>query len=378
MLFGAGAFAMVLSGTVVALGLVCLVVGLRGTEAEPLRYRLRARLARRLPGFGAAGEGAGLGGRPAVGGGFGGTARLRAVAAVAGGVLGWAVSGVALAVVLVPLGVYGLPWLLAGGRRGQSHTERLEALAEWTQRLSDVLLLGMGLEQAIISSRRTAPEAIEAEVGDLVARLQARRRPDEALRAFADALDDATADKVVSALILRTTDRGPGLARALADLAVTVREEVRQRRAVEADRARHHATVRWLVYMILAVAVAGVLNRTYTAPYRTVAGQVVLAVLALGVVAVLMWMRSLSAHRPAARFLAAVGSAGRDRGGDRRAGERGGGDAGPGGAGAWDGGGSGRGWAEGAGVAGGGGGAADGGSSGGQAGGAGLWKGWRR
>ena len=44
-------------------------------------------------------------------------------------------------------------------------------------------------------------------------------RPADALREFADALDDVTADKVVAALILSASDRGPGLAQALEDLA---------------------------------------------------------------------------------------------------------------------------------------------------------------
>ncbi|MFF4649263.1 type II secretion system F family protein [Streptomyces sp. NPDC001380] len=232
--------------------------------------------------------------------------RLRRVqlgASAAGGPLMWLFSGVPLTVLLVPAAVFGIPWLFDTTRSHTHRVEKLEALSEWTQRLADVLLLGVGLEQAIVTSRRTAPALLEGEVADLASRLQARWRPEEALRAFADQLCDATADKVLAALVLRASDRGPGLARALADMAESVREEVRQRRAIEADRAKHRTTVRWLVTIILGVVVAGSFNRRYTAPYGTVLGQLVLALLAAAFVAVVLWMRSLASHPPLPRLL---------------------------------------------------------------------------
>jgi len=283
----------VLCGLLVAGGAVALVVGLIGgrpaeTERNPLAGRAHTFW------YGAPGTAS-----PQI-------ARLRRIQtalALIGAPLGWLFTGVPLVAALVPLAVFGLPWLFDSTRSDTRRIERLEALAEWTQRLADVLLLGVGLNQAILTSRRTAPPALESEIAELAARLQSRWRPEDALRAFADGLADATADKVLAALLLRAGDSGPGLARALADLAESVREEVRQRRAIEADRAKHRTTIRWLVGIILFVIVAGSFNSRYTAPYGTFVGQVVLGVLAAAFVLVIAWMRSLASHTPLPRLL---------------------------------------------------------------------------
>ncbi|MET9611618.1 type II secretion system F family protein [Kitasatospora indigofera] len=283
-----------LCGLLVAGGLAALVVGLRGTEAgeEPAGHAPPGR----LHVFWHGGPGAAS---PRV-------ARLRRIQlplALAGAPLGWLFTGIPLVALMVPLAVFGLPWLFDSTRSDTHRVEQLEALAEWTQRIADVLLLGVGLNQAIVTSRRTAPAALEPEIAELASRLQSRWRPEDALRAFADALADATADKVLGALLLRSGDSGPGLARALADLAESVREEVRQRRSIEADRAKHRTTIRWLVGIILLVVVVGSFNTGYTAPYSTFVGQVVLGVLAALFVAVIAWMRALAAHPPLARVL---------------------------------------------------------------------------
>ncbi len=283
----------VLCGLLVAGGAVALVVGLAGTnaaeaDANPLAGRVHTFW------YGAPGTAS-----PQV-------ARLRriqTVAALAGAPLGWLFTGIPLTAVLVPAAVFGLPWLFDATRSDTRRIERLEALAEWTQRLADVLLLGVGLNQAILTSRRTAPPALDAEIAELAARLQSRWRPEDALRAFADGLADATADKVLAALVLRAGDSGPGLARVLADMAESVREEVRQRRTIEADRAKHRTTIRWLVTIIVLVIVTGSFNSRYTAPYSTFAGQVVLGVVATAFVLVIAWMHRLARHTPPPRLL---------------------------------------------------------------------------
>jgi len=284
----------VLCGLLLAGGLVALVVGLVGTrageerEANPLATRAH------LLWYGAPGTAA-----PRIVQ----LRRIQTALSLIGVPVGWLGTGIPLAGVLVPLAVFGLPWLFDATRSDTRRIERLEALAEWTQRLADVLLLGVGLNQAILTSRRTAPAALEPEIADLAARLQSRWRPEDALRAFGDQLADATADKVLAALLLRSGDSGPGLARALADMAGSVREEVRQRRAIEADRAKHRTTIRWLVGIILFVLVLGSFNSRYTQPYSTLVGQLVLAAVAVAFVLVIAWMRSLAAHTPLPRIL---------------------------------------------------------------------------
>jgi len=233
-------------------------------------------------------------------------ARLRArwAGAVVAALLVWGVTGWFVLGPMVVILVIGLPWLLSGAKVTSARIEQLDALAEWTRRLADVLLLGIGLEQAMITSRKTAPQALEKPIGELAARLQSGWRPEDALRAFADTLRDSTADKVAAALILRSSDRGPGLAAALTDLADAVRDEVRQRRAIEADRAKPRTTVKWMTFMTVGIVVAGSLDPTYVQPYSTVVGQIVLTILIACFAAVLSWMRSLASYRPTPRFLA--------------------------------------------------------------------------
>ncbi|MEV8094626.1 type II secretion system F family protein [Kitasatospora sp. NPDC085879] len=286
---------LVLCGLAVAGGLVALVAGLVGSREERPETRPGTG---RLHTFWYGAPGAAAPGRARM-------RQVQSVLAAAGGAGAWLFTGIPLTALLLPLAVFGLPWLYDATRSDTHRIERLEALAEWTQRLADVLLLGVGLNQAIVTSRRTAPPALETEIGDLAARLQSRWRPEDALRAFGDELADATADKVLAALLLRAGDSGPGLARALADIAGSVREEVRQRRTIEADRAKHRTTVRWLVGIILVVVLVGALNSRYTAPYASFAGQVVLAVVAAAFVGVIAWMRSLAAHTPLPRLIEA-------------------------------------------------------------------------
>ncbi|MEW1639816.1 type II secretion system F family protein [Streptomyces sp. NPDC093801] len=231
--------------------------------------------------------------------------RTRLVGGALGGVLVWLVTGVFIAGGMLFLAVIGVPWLLSPTKSATARIGKLEALGDWTQRLANVLRLGRGLDEALQISRRGCPEDIAGEVADLVDRLQVGWRPTDALRAFGDALNDVTADKVVAALVLSAADRGPGLAQALEDLAESVHEEVARRRAIEADRAKPRTTMRWMTIMTLAVIGAGFLIPSYTAPYGTMVGQLVLAVLLAGFVGVLVMMRQIADTKPVPRFLIA-------------------------------------------------------------------------
>ncbi|MFF3950536.1 type II secretion system F family protein [Streptomyces sp. NPDC001902] len=285
---GTGVLLWGITGAALVAGLVGIVIGVTGTEAPkrpPLWSRLRAASA------------AGVGRRALE------QRKTRLVVGAVAGAVVWAVSGVFVAGVLVLLAVPGVPWLLAPTKGAGLRIVRLEALGDWTQRLSNVLRLGRGLDEALALSGKGVPEPIASEVGDLVDRLAVGWRPADALRVFGDALDDVTADKVVAALVLSAADRGPGLAQALDDLAASVHEEVAKRRQIEADRAKPRTTVRWMTLITLGVVAFGFLIPGYTAPYSSLLGQLVLALLAAAFVAVLVWMRQLADHHPVPRFL---------------------------------------------------------------------------
>ncbi len=222
--------------------------------------------------------------------------------ALAGGVLTWLVSGWALAVVLFPLLVVGVPALL---RSSASSTDvaQLTAIEQWTRGMSGVLTVGSGIEHAIAASVGSTPPAIAPMVATLAARLNARWPTEAALRAFADDLDDATGDLVAATLILGAHRRGPGLAAVLDDLAATVAEEVRIRRGIEADRAKPRTTARWVTYLTLFVLSLLALNERYIAPYKTPLGQIALAAFLSLYVGCLLWLRAMTRGTPTPRFL---------------------------------------------------------------------------
>lgn len=271
-------------------GLVAVVAGAVGTQEPPSAgwwRRWRADRAAALP----AGE-----------------LRKRRIRWVTAGVLGvgvWLASGVFAVAALLAVAVVGVPWLLSATTHAATRIEQLEGLGEWCQRCANALQLGMGLEQALASTRKNPPKGLEGPITDLVDRLQVGWRPQESLKQFANEMNDVTADKVAAALLLSAASRGPGLARSLEDMAESVREEVARRRTIEADRAKPRTTVRWMTIITLGIVGAGFLVPDYTAPYGTLLGQLVLAGLGSGFVAVLVWMRSLADHRPVPRFLIA-------------------------------------------------------------------------
>lgn len=215
------------------------------------------------------------------------------------------VTGWALALVVVPVAFVGLPTLLSSGSAG-AQIDRLEAMEEWTRSLSGVLTVGVGLEQALIATLRSTPATIAPEVTRLVARLRARWATEDALRVFAEELDDATGDLVAANLILAARRRGAGLANVLEGLAESVSADVRARRQVEADRAKPRATARWVTLISVSVLVVMAVSGSYVDPYRSPLGQIILVALLSAYVATLIWMKRMAIGRALPRFLTAT------------------------------------------------------------------------
>lgn len=228
--------------------------------------------------------------------------RVLLLGGFAAGVVAFFVTGWVLALLVVPVAFVGLPVLLSSSSAAQ-RIERLEAMEEWTRSLSGVLTVGVGLEQALVATLRSTPTAIAPEVTRLVARLRARWVTEDALRAFADELDDATGDLVAANLILGARRRGAGLASVLEGLAESVAADVRARRQVEADRAKPRATARWVTLISVGVLVILAVSGTYVKPYQSPLGQVILVALLSMYVATLIWMKRMAIGRAMPRFL---------------------------------------------------------------------------
>ncbi len=280
----------VLAGALVAAGLVLLVRELPGREqaagVPPRRLRLAAVSSR---------------------------GRRRLLAALAVGVVvlaitRWPVGGIGAA-----LAVLFLPRLnFVSGER--QRTAVLEGLEQWIRRLADMLTASRGLEDALEVSAHSAPAAIRAPVTALVGRLRARTGTEAALRAFATDIDDPAGDRIAAALIIATGRRGGAAGDVLNALAVMLSRDVAARRDIEAERAQHRTTVKWITGFVVAFTVFAVLNRSYSAPFGTVTGQVVLA-LVLGLYAGgLAWLHRLGSIAAPGRFLDGHGPAARPGG----------------------------------------------------------------
>lgn len=228
--------------------------------------------------------------------------RWSSLAALAVGVVIMIATGWVVAVPVLPAAVLGLPALLMFSSADRQ-IARMDAIAEWTRNLAGVLTAGQGIEAAIQASLRSAPDAIRPEVARLVGRMRSRWSTEQALRAYADDLDDATGDLVCAALILGAAKRGDGLARVLTGLAESVSADVRGRRQIEADRAKPRASARMVTLLSIGAMVFFGLGGRFFAPYGTPIGQVILLAL-LGCYGLLLWwLRRMAEIQPATRIL---------------------------------------------------------------------------
>lgn len=223
---------------------------------------------------------------------------------VVAGAVAWSVTGWPVGVVIAALAVPGVPWLFSAATAEKRAVARLTALEAWTRRVADYVRNGLGLQAAIVASTRTTTTPlIEAEVRMLTVRLQAGVDPAEALRAFADDLDDYSGDEVIAPLILQLADAGEGLHHALTDIAHGLSDEVAARATVDSERATARFTIRFLTAATGIVAIIGALNAGTARVYGTFVGQVILAVLAAVYVVLMLWIRSLSLPEKRPRLL---------------------------------------------------------------------------
>ncbi|MEV0623978.1 type II secretion system F family protein [Nonomuraea sp. NPDC050404] len=218
----------------------------------------------------------------------------------------WLLTGWPVAAVGAAAGAVALPRMLTS-RATTRQIERLEALEAWIRHLADVLGGSAGIEEALRSSADHPPAPIATEVRALARRLTYRTPTEQALRAFADDLADPTGDMIAAALILACRARGQGLREVLQRLARTVAKDVATRREINAERATHRVTARWVVGALLGYTAFALLNTTYVAPFGTVGGQLVLAIVIGLYAGAFTWLYRLARPPKQHRFLNSTG-----------------------------------------------------------------------
>jgi Flp pilus assembly protein TadB len=222
---------------------------------------------------------------------------------------GWIVAGVGV-------GLLVLGWRSLGGAVSERRTvARLEGLAVWTESLRDTIAGAVGLEQAIPASLRVAAPTIRRPLENLVDRLHTRVPMADALRRFADELNDPSADLIIAALIINARLRGPGLRDLLGALSGSVREELDMRRKVSAERRSTRRSVQIVVAISVGLALGmAFFNHSYVQVYDSPAGQLVLVFVVALYAAGFIWLRKLANFDPPERLFAVPAViAGQDR-----------------------------------------------------------------
>lgn len=273
------ALAAAVCGAAVGLGLLLVVLGVRGTFREARRPRVVPPL---------------LGDRFVLRVALGAVAFVVAVLAT-----GW-VAGGAIAAVLG----WTSPSLVGARARRSDAVTRIEAIAAWAEQLRDVMAAASGIQEAIVATGPLAPAPIRAEVQRLVDRLSSRReRLRPALERFADELAHPLGDMVVTSLLLAAERQGR-LGDLLGEVARSARQTATMRLRVEAARARTYVTTRLIVG--ITVLIGGWLllfRRAYLAPFDTVGGQVMLIIIGATFLGAGVLMRRMAEPVEPARLL---------------------------------------------------------------------------
>jgi hypothetical protein len=195
---------------------------------------------------------------------------------------------------------------LRASRRRQ--LARSEAIAVWAEMLRDLLVSNAGLHEAIGKSARVAPPVIRDEVRALYVRAQ-RGDLGAALSRFADEMDDAIADTVVTALQIADQRAVSDLGAMLAAVAASTRDTVAMQLRINAARARTYRTAQLIAIIVgFFVGLLVLTNREYMEPFGSAVGQVVLAFV-VGLVGVSIWAMVVLSRPVCARRLLRVGAA---------------------------------------------------------------------
>jgi Flp pilus assembly protein TadB len=231
---------------------------------------------------------------------------LRGGIALVAGILALLMTRWIVAAIGVGLLVY--VWRTLGGAASERRAiSRLDGLATWTESLRDTIAGAVGLEQAIPSSIRIAAPSIQEPLLKLIDRLHTRVPMADALRRFADDLDDPSADLIIAALIINSRLRGPGLRDLLGALARSVREELDMRRKVSAERRSTRRSVQIVIAVSVGMALGlAVLDHSFLVPYDGPFGQLVLAVIGALYAVGILWLRRLASFEPPQRLLGGV------------------------------------------------------------------------
>jgi tight adherence protein B len=173
--------------------------------------------------------------------------------------------------------------------------------ANFESQVPDTLLMmansfraGQSFEQAMQVVATEGPDPTRTEFGRVLAQQRLGVDPEVALRTLADRMQSEAFDWVVMATIIQR-QVGGNLAEVYENIARTLRERVKLYRLVRTLTAEGRLSLIILIALPLLIGVViFTLNPDYMEPlYTTQAGQVMLSLMAFGMLAGTLWMRKL-------------------------------------------------------------------------------------
>lgn len=207
------------------------------------------------------------------------TIATRLVFALIGVVTVFMATGWPVGMLYAGLGGFFFPTFASAKRQRRAAIDRIEAIATWTESLRDTMAASAGLQEALRTSARVAPEPIRAEVRDLALRLQ-HQSTSSALRQFAADMKHPLSDLVVASLVLSASRHGGSLQSVLLMTARAARDSAAMMRQVEAGRARIYSQARmagWVTFLMASFLI--LTQEAFIRPYSTFAGQLALLVI---------------------------------------------------------------------------------------------------
>lgn len=247
-------------GALVMSGVLLIVLGARGTAAQPASKQTDTDQQSPKATF---------------------VTNLRAltISAVGGIVIG-AATGWWSITVLGCLGGLLIPAMYAERQSQITDRRRVSAVASWVETVRDLLSAASGIDEAIIRSAQTLPPTspIKAEIETLAATatLGGLRN---GLKQFGAAMGDPTVDYVTATLMIASERSSGVLHEQLSEAASVAREQVSGRERVDASRSRVRtaSTAIVVVTVVMVVFIIGT-QPSYATWYGKLTGQVVLTV----------------------------------------------------------------------------------------------------
>lgn len=210
-------------------------------------------------------------------------------------------------VFIVPAAFIGIPLLQP--RQDTSQRELTQALAAWARTLSATAETGsFTLREVVEVSQGSTPPLLRAGVDRMVLRMNASWSTADALRAFAEDLDNPEADEIVLYLVQATSFQSSGVADALKSVADALARQAVLRIETYKEREKPRRIMRTMTIIfgsVVALVVLAAATPQYASIKSPIGATIMVGILGIFVL-IMIWGRSIIRTVPEPRLLSSV------------------------------------------------------------------------